>query len=156
MNKKFYVEVSGVSSSILSMFFADSVSKMLPWLAVMVALVACDLIAGVCKAWKIGEKVSAGRAIRDTLAKSCTYFSAIVFACLFQVAAGGDFDCCGYVAKGLCTLEGVSIVRNIFRWHGLYIDKRALVTIIVHRIFGGDKEDYKDIIVRDDGNKENH
>lgn len=146
MKNRIYVHISGISSAALSVFFADSIEKMLPWLVVMTALIMCDLIAGVCKAWKLGERVSINRAIRDTTAKACTYYSGVVFACFFQVATADDTEWCEIAAKIFSAVEGVSILRNIFQWHGYNLDGNGLLALVLHRIFGGEKQDIKELI----------
>jgi hypothetical protein len=143
---KIYVQVAGLGGAVLSTFLADSIDKMLPWLVVMTALIMCDLIAGVCKAWKLGERVTINRAIRDTTAKACTYYSGVVFACFFQVATSDDTEWCEIAAKIFSAVEGVSILRNIFQWHGYNLDGKALLSMILHRIFGGNREDYNGVV----------
>lgn len=143
---KIYVQVAGLGGAVLSTFLADSIEKMLPWLVVMTALIMCDLIAGVCKAWKLGERVTINRAIRDTTAKACTYYSGVVFACFFQVATSDDTEWCEIAAKIFSAVEGVSILRNIFQWHGYNLDGKALLSMILHRIFGGNREDYNGVV----------
>ncbi len=143
---KIYVQVAGLGGAVLSTFLADSIEKMLPWLVVMTALIMCDLIAGVCKAWKLGERVTINRAIRDTTAKACTYYSGVVFACFFQVATSDDTEWCEIAAKIFSAVEGVSILRNIFQWHGYNLDGKALLSMILHRIFGGNREDFNGVV----------
>ena len=143
---KIYVQVAGLGGAVLSTFIADSIEKMLPWLVVMTALIMCDLIAGVCKAWKLGERVTINRAIRDTTAKACTYYSGVVFACFFQVATSDDTEWCEIAAKIFSAVEGVSILRNIFQWHGYNLDGKALLSMILHRIFGGNREDFNGVV----------
>lgn len=143
---KTYVQVAGLGGAVLSTFLADSIEKMLPWLVVMTALIMCDLIAGVCKAWKLGERVTINRAIRDTTAKACTYYSGVVFACFFQVATSDDTEWCEIAAKIFSAVEGVSILRNIFQWHGYNLDGKALLSMILHRIFGGNREDFNGVV----------
>lgn len=145
-DNKIYVQVAGLGGAVLSTFLADSIEKMLPWLVVMTALIMCDLIAGVCKAWKLGERVTINRAIRDTTAKACTYYSGVVFACFFQVATSDDTEWCEIAAKIFSAVEGVSILRNIFQWHGYNLDGKALLSMILHRIFGGNREDYNGVV----------
>jgi len=149
ITNRLYVQISGISSAVLSVFLADSISQMLPWLVVMSALIVCDLIAGVCKAWKIGEVVSPSRAVRDTTAKACTYYSAVIFVCLFQAAAHTDTDYCLAISKLICVIEGASILGNILRWHGYYLDGKALLSMTLHRIFGGNREDYNGVIKKE-------
>lgn len=145
-DSKIYVQVAGLGGAVLSTFLADSIEKMLPWLVVMTALIMCDLIAGVCKAWKLGERVTINRAIRDTTAKACTYYSGVVFACFFQVATADDTEWCEIASKIFSAVEGVSILRNIFQWHGYNLDGKALLSMILHRIFGGNREDYNGVV----------
>ena len=152
---KIYVQVAGLGGAVLSTFLADSIEKMLPWLVVMTALIMCDLIAGVCKAWKLGERVTINRAIRDTTAKACTYYSGVVFACFFQVATSDDTEWCEIAAKIFSAVEGVSILRNIFQWHGYNLDGKGLLALVLHRIFGGEKQDIKELIKnKEDDRKE--
>lgn len=143
---KIYVQVAGLGGAVLSTFLADSIEKMLPWLVVMTALIMCDLIAGVCKAWKLGERVTINRAIRDTTAKACTYYSGVVFACFFQAATSDDTEWCEIAAKIFSAVEGVSILRNIFQWHGYNLDGKMLLSLTLHRIFGGNREDYNGVV----------
>lgn len=147
---KIYVQVAGLGGAVLSTFLAGSIEKMLPWLVVMTALIMCDLIAGVCKAWKLGERVTINRAIRDTTAKACTYYSGVVFACFFQVATSDDTEWCEIAAKIFSAVEGVSILRNIFQWHGYNLDGKGLLALVLHRIFGGEKNDFSKIIKKED------
>lgn len=149
-NNKFYAQVAGVGGASLSAFVADSVINMWPWLLVMTALILCDLVAGVCKAWRLGERVTFSRAIRDTMAKACTYYSCVVFVALFQAAAKEDTDYCCYVAKVFCLIEGVSILGNILKWHGYNVNGKELLTVLCRRAFGGEKDDYNGIIKKED------
>ena len=145
-NNKFYAQVAGVGGASLSAFVADSVVQMWPWLLVMTSLILCDLVTGVCKAWRLGERVTFSRAIRDTTAKACTYYSCVVFVALFQTAANEDIDYSRYAAKVICVIEGVSILRNILKWHGYNVSGKELLAVLFHRLFGGEKTDYTNVL----------
>lgn len=150
--KRLYTNISHAVGAVFAGFVLDSIRAMIPWLLVMSALIMADLIAGVSKSIRIGAKVSFSRAIRDTLAKSCTYFSVVVCACMIQVA--GDYE---GIDKGACmivmVIEGASIFGNILRFNGYTIDMRSVLAYFLSKIVGGSAEDCKSMIHKAEDNQ---
>ena len=149
MNSSIYHQTSAGFAATASAFVVESIGLILPWLLVMGAVIVGDLIAGITKAIKLNEKVRFSRAVRDTLAKSCTYFAWVVMVCWVQVATGNDVPYAEYACMVVVFIEAVSVISNILKWHGYNLDFGKLVSIILAKKLGEDVHDMEGVVTQD-------
>ena len=149
MTKAVYHQTSAGFAATASAFVVESLGLIMPWLMVMAALIVGDLIAGVAKAIKLGEKVRFSRAVRDTLAKSCTYFAWVVMVCWVQVASGGETPYAEWACMIVVFIEAASIISNILKWHGYKLDFGRLVAIVLAKKLDGDAHDFEGVVKPD-------
>ena len=146
MTKAVYHQTSAGFAATASAFVVESLGLIMPWLMVMAALIVGDLIAGVAKAIKLGEKVRFSRAVRDTLAKSCTYFAWVVMVCWVQVASGGETPYAEWACMIVVFIEAASIISNILKWHGYKLDFGRLVAIVLAKKLDGDAHEFEGVV----------
>lgn len=149
MTKAVYHQTSAGFAATASAFVVESLGLIMPWLLVMAAVIVGDLIAGITKAIKLGEKVRFSRAVRDTLAKSCTYFAWVVMVCWVQVASGGETPYAEWACMIVVFIEAASIISNILKWHGYKLDFGRLVAIILAKKLDGDVHDMEGVVKPD-------
>jgi len=149
MTKAVYHQTSAGFAATASAFVVESLGLIMPWLMVMAAVIVGDLIAGVAKAIKLGEKVRFSRAVRDTLAKSCTYFAWVVMVCWVQVASGGETPYAEWACMLVVFIEAASIISNILKWHGYKLDFGRLVAIVLAKKLDGDAHEFEGVVKPD-------
>ena len=149
MTKAVYHQTSAGFAATASAFVVESLGLIMPWLMVMAAVIVGDLIAGITKAIKLGEKVRFSRAVRDTLAKSCTYFAWVVMVCWVQVASGGETPYAEWACMIVVFIEAASIISNILKWHGYKLDFGRLVAIVLAKKLDGDAHDFEGVVTPD-------
>ena len=149
MTKAVYHQTSAGFAATASAFVVESLGLIMPWLMVMAAVIVGDLIAGIAKAIKLGEKVRFSRAVRDTLAKSCTYFAWVVMVCWVQVASGGETPYAEWACMLVVFIEAASIISNILKWHGYKLDFGKLVAIVLAKKLDGSAHEFEGVVKPD-------
>ena len=149
MNKVVYHQTSAGFAATASAFVVESLGLIMPWLMVMAAVIVGDLIAGIAKAIKLGEKVRFSRAVRDTLAKSCTYFAWVVMVCWVQVASGGETPYAEWACMLVVFIEAASIISNILKWHRYKLDFGKLVAIVLAKKLDGSAHEFEGVVKPD-------
>lgn len=134
----------------VSTFMQESFAHMVPWFIVTCAVILCDLITGVRKSYIMGEPVRISSAARRTMGKCVTYFSFVVMVCMICVASGAQYGIDKWSCLLVCAIEGISIMGNILRPKGYDFNFIAIMSLVFKKIFGGNKEDYKDIIEKEE------
>lgn len=143
-NPNYYV--SGGFGALASAFVVESLEHLIPWLFVIAAIILCDLITGLARCYKQQIKIRFSKAIRDTLAKSCVYFSSIVCAAFVDVASQADYTIDKWICLLICFIEGVSILSNILKWHGYEIDFNKVIGVILKRNYDIEMADSDGIV----------
>lgn len=142
--------INGTFGATMSMFFAESIAHMLPWLAVSFAVIVCDLVVGIRKSLLMDEEVRFSSAIRRTMGKMLTYFSFCVMVAMIDVAAHGGGTIDKYACLLVCFVEGTSIVSNILKPKGFDINLIKMIALGVSKVAKVDKKDIEEIIEKED------
>ena len=132
-----------------SVFLADTINTMIPWLLAMFAVIVCDLIAGVRKSLKLGVHVSPSRAVRETMGKMVTYFAWVVMACMIEAAAEHTMSIAMWACLLVCAIEGISIIGNILKPHGYDMSLKGGIALVLGQIFGRSEGEMSDIVKED-------
>lgn len=138
--------INGTFGATMSMFFAESIAHMLPWLAVSFAVIVCDLVVGIRKSLLMDEEVRFSSAIRRTMGKMLTYFSFCVMVAMIDVAAHGGGTIDKYACLLVCFVEGTSIVSNILKPKGFDINVIKMLALGISKVAKVDKKDIEEII----------
>lgn len=144
--------INGTFGATMSMFFAESIAHMLPWLAVSFAVIVCDLVVGIRKSLLMDEEVRFSSAIRRTMGKMLTYFSFCVMVAMIDVAAHGGGTIDKYACLLVCFVEGTSIVSNILKPKGFDINVIKILALGISKVAKVDKKDIEEIIEKEDEN----
>ena len=142
--------INGTFGATMSMFFAESIAHMLPWLAVSFAVIVCDLVVGIRKSLLMDEEVRFSSAIRRTMGKMLTYFSFCVMVAMIDVAAHGGGTIDKYACLLVCFVEGTSIVSNILKPKGFDINVIKMLSLGIAKVAKVDKKDIEEIIEKEE------
>ena len=142
--------INGAFGATMSVFFAESIVHMLPWLAVSFAVIVCDLVVGIRKSLLMDEEVRFSSAIRRTMGKMLTYFSFCVMVAMIDVAAHGGGTIDKYACLLVCFVEGTSIVSNILKPKGFDINLIKMIALGISKVAKVDKKDIEEIIEKED------
>ena len=145
--KPVVLAISSGLSSLIGVFWQQSVEVMLPWLLVIIAAVLADLASGHYKAGRLGIHFAWSTAIRESLGKIVVYESAVMLFAMFDVAVKGN----ALIAKWLCifvsAVEIGSVFSNILICHGIKLSLKAILKFILKKSpFGIDDEAADEII----------
>lgn len=141
--------VNSTFGATMSVFFADSISQMLPWLAVSFAVIVCDLIVGLRKSFLMEEEVRFSSAVRRTMGKMLTYFSFCVMVAMVDVAAHGGGTIDKYACLFVCFIECTSIISNILKPKGFDVNVIKLIALGLSKAFKVDKKDIEEVIEKE-------
>lgn len=114
--------VAGVSAGTATLFIGAVGSHMIPWLIVMAAVILCDLVFGIRRAWLAGERVRFSKACRDTAGKTVMYFAFVCMVCAVEQAAGGGYGIDKWSCLAVCLIEGCSIFSNFLKTKGVDVN----------------------------------
>ena len=140
---------SAVVTPIALGFLQESVTIMVPWIIVMVAIVICDLIAGIRKSLKLGVHVSPSTAVRETMGKLLVYCAFVIVVSMLNVASGGGLDIAKWCCLAICALEIGSIFSNILRPYGINVSPRGLLKLIIAKATDSTIEEMDEVVKRD-------
>lgn len=124
----------GVFTTTTMAFLDDALNTMIPWILVMLGVVAADLIAGIRKSLKLGIHVSWSMAFRNTMGKMVTYTAWVMMVALIDAACGHQYRIAMWSCLFICLLEGGSIVSNIMKPYGVDITPKNILAFAV-RLF---------------------
>lgn len=144
---------TGGFASIASAFVRESLSHMIPWLIVTLAVIVCDLAFGIRKSKMMSEEVRFTRACRRTMGKIVTYFSFVCMVCMINTASGGEYGIDKWSCLFVCFLELCSIVSNILKPKGYSLNVREIISIIIGKVARIDKNDIDGIIKEENDKK---
>ncbi len=122
--------VSGGFVAIIGGIYQDAVSACVSWLIAMTCVVMCDLFTGMRKAWLVGEELRWSKGFRQTLSKLITYWAFAIGAVMIEVACKSDVPIAQWCCLVVCAIEGMSIVGNILRPHGITISVKGIMHAI--------------------------
>lgn len=142
------VAIPGSFTAIFTGFISESLSHMIPWLIVSLAVILCDLAFGLRASLLTGEKVRFSSAMRRTMGKMVTYFSFVVMVCMISVATGTDNKIDIYACLLVCFIEGCSIMSNLLKPKGYSLDFAKAIGIFGKRVLKVEKEDIEDVITK--------
>jgi phage-related holin len=137
------------SFSVMWVFMVNSLAEILIWLLVMFSVVVCDLIAGSRRCLLMGEKWGFSTAWRRTFGKMVTYFSFVLMVVFIERAVDGNYGIDKWSILFICFLEGCSILSNIMKPKGYNVNITAFISLFAKKIFNIDKEDSKELIIKD-------
>ena len=121
----------GVFTTTTMTFLDDALETMIPWILVMLGVVAADLIAGLRKSMKLDIHVSWSLAFRNTMGKMVTYTAWVMMVALIDAACGHQFRIAMWSCLFICLLEGGSIVSNIMKPYGVGITPKNILEFAV-------------------------
>lgn len=150
MTKNVYYQVSGGFGAIASAFVYESLESIIPWLLAMFFVILCDLFAGVWCCLRTGVKLRFSKGCRDTIAKSLTYFAAVVASCMIENASGTGIPIAKCVLLFVCFIELCSVISNILRPKGYRLDLGKALKALFKKI----NLDVDNVIVEDNGHTE--
>lgn len=140
---------AGVMTPVAMMFLQDTLNTMIPWLIVMLSVVACDLIAGIRKSLKLGVHVSWSMAIRETMGKMVVYVAFVLMVAMIDAASGHSFSIAEYGCLLVCAIEGGSIISNMLKPYGIDISLKSIIKFFTMKATSS-TEDEADALVNED------
>lgn len=135
-----------IFTSMATMYLQDSVQTMAPWLMAMLAVVICDLIAGIRKSLKLGVHISICKAARETMGKIVVYTSFVISSAMVEVATGHSIRLAMWLCLVVAAFEFGSIIVNIAAPMGYDISVTGLLRVLGKRSLGFNDEEAKEII----------
>ena len=146
MTKNVYYQVSGGFGAVASAFVYESLESIIPWLLAMFFVILCDLFAGVWCCLKTNIKLRFSKGCRDTIAKSLTYFAAVVASCMIEKASGTSIPIAKSVLLFVCFIELCSVISNILRPKGYKLDLGKALVAVLKKL---NLSDMEEVIVED-------
>lgn len=123
--------VSGGFATIVGTIYQQGVEQSLPWLVAMTFVVLVDLCTGMRKVWLMGEEpLRLSKGIRCTMSKLITYWAFAVGSVMVDVASGADIVIAKWCCLAVCAIEGLSIIGNILKPHGISISVKGIIHAI--------------------------
>lgn len=135
-----------IFTSMATMYLQDSVQTMAPWLMAMLAVVICDLIAGIRKSLMLGVHISISKAARETMGKIVVYTSFVISSAMVEVATGHSIRLAMWLCLVVAAFEFGSIIANIAAPMGYDISVTGLLRVLGKRSLGFNDEEAKEII----------
>lgn len=137
---------AGFITQYVAIFMQDTFKTMVPWILVMLAVVTCDLIAGIRKSLKLGVHVSWSRAFRETMGKMVVYVAFVLMVAMMDAASEHSFSIAMWGCLFVCALEGGSVVSNILKPYGIDITPRSIVRFFTARVAHTTEEEAGELI----------
>lgn len=123
--------VNGGFAAIVGNIYQQGVSQSLPWIIAMTFVVLVDLCTGMRKVWLLGdEPLRWSKGIRCTMSKLITYWAFVVGAVMVDMASGSDIEIAKWCCLFVCAIEGLSIIGNILKPHGITISVKGIMHAI--------------------------
>ena len=146
VSKTTYQATSAVFTPVAVGFIQESITIMIPWLMVMIAIVITDLIAGVRKSLKLGIHVSISTAIRETMGKLVVYFAFVTMVAMIDVATDRGMNIATWACLLVCFIESISIFGNILKPYGYDLNLKNILKVGMEKKFDLDDEQAGSII----------
>lgn len=125
---------AGLLTPVAMIFLQDAFKTMVPWIMVMLAVVACDLIAGIRKSLKLGVHISWSMAVRETMGKMVVYVAFVMMVAMIDAASGHSFRIAMWGCLLVCALEGGSILSNMLKPYGVDITPGAILKFFMMKV----------------------
>lgn len=140
---------SGFFTPFAVLFLQDTFKTMIPWIMVMLAVVLCDLIAGIRKSMKLGVHISWSMAFRETMGKMVVYVAFVLMVAMIDAASEHSFNVALWGCLFICALEGGSIISNILKPYGIDITPKSIVKVFSMKV-GNLSDDEAEALVNED------
>ena len=114
--------VNGTFSVVVGNLFSNGVQHTMPWLIAMTLVVLADLLTGLRKCWMLGTDIRWSKGYRATLSKLVCYWAFACGAVMVQEACDNAYPIAMWACLSVIAIEGVSIVGNILKPHGVDIN----------------------------------
>lgn len=137
---------AGIMTPIAMVFLQDTIQTMIPWIMVMLAVVACDLIAGIRKSLKLGVHVSWSMAVRETMGKMVVYVAFVMMVAMIDAASEHSFKIAMWGCLLVCAIEGGSIVSNMLKPYGVDISTKSIVRFFTKRVTRSSEEEADSLV----------
>ena len=108
--------------AVLGNIYQHGVEQSLPWLIAMTLVVVVDLLTGLRKCWMLGTDIRWSKGYRATLSKLVCYWAFACGAVMVQEACDNAYPIAMWACLSVIAIEGVSIVGNILKPHGVDIN----------------------------------
>lgn len=119
--------------AVASLYLSEVFAHMIPWLFATMAVIVCDLVLGLRRAWLMGEKIRFSEACRNTMGKTVGYFAFVCMACAVNQAAGGEYGIDKWSCLLVCIVEGSSVFSNILRPKGIEVNIANLLNALFRK-----------------------
>lgn len=116
---------------------------------VMLAVVACDLIAGIRKSVKLGVHVSWSMAFRETMGKMVVYVAFVLMVAMIDAASSHSFNIAMWGCLFICALEGGSIISNFLKPYGVDITPRSIARFFTMKVANATAEEADELVSGD-------
>ena len=122
--------VNGTFAVVVGDLFSHGVQHTMPWLVAMTLVVLADLLTGLRKCWMLGDAIRWSKGYRATLSKLVCYWAFACGAVMVQEACDNAYPIAMWACLSVIAIEGVSIVGNILKPHGIDINIANLIKAI--------------------------
>ena len=122
------------ASTAISVYLSQVLGEATPWLVVIVAVVFCDLVFGLRRAWTMGEEIRFSKACRDTMGKTITYVAFVLMVCAIDTATAKGWRLEMWSCLFVCLIEGSSIISNLLKPKGITINLAGLLNQLFSKI----------------------
>lgn len=140
---------AGVFTPVAVLFLQDTFKTMIPWIMVMLSVVACDLVAGIRKSLKLNVHVSWSMAFRETMGKMVIYVAFVLMVAMIDAASGHSFKIALWGCLLICALEGGSIISNILKPYGIDITPKSILEFFTERTLHTTEEETEELVHED-------
>lgn len=140
---------AGILTPIAMVFLQDTIRTMIPWLIVMLSVVACDLIAGIRKSLKLGVHVCWSMAFRETMGKMVVYVAFVLMVAMVDAASGHSFNIAMWGCLLICALEGGSIISNMLKPYGIDITPLSILRFFTMKVTNSTDEEAEELVKED-------
>lgn len=137
---------AGFLTPIAVVFLQDAFKTMVPWIMVMLAVVACDLIAGIRKSLKLGVHVSLSMAARETMGKMVVYVAFVMMVAMIDAASNHSFRIAMWGCLLVCALEGGSIVSNMLKPYGIDISMKSIIKFFTMKVTNSSEDEADELV----------
>lgn len=135
-----------VMNTIAVTFIGDALETMTPWLITMIAVVLCDLAAGLRKSMKLNVHISPSRAARATMSKIVTYVAWVLAVSMIECAVGHSLAVAKWACLLVCTIEGMSVVGNMLKPMGYDLSLKSGILLLLSYAFSRSKEELAELV----------
>lgn len=140
---------AGVFTPVAVLFLQDTFKTMIPWIMVMLSVVACDLIAGIRKSLKLDVHVSWSMAFRETMGKMVIYVAFVLMVAMIDAASDHSFKIALWGCLLICALEGGSIISNLLKPYGIDITPKSIFKFFTERALHTTDEEAEELVHED-------